>query len=93
MNGNFIFFHHYLVTFSQFLQPLRLLARKARPEAPVRHGPLTLDRLPKVDQAYDAATTWRQTLAVARFEARKMLASVFFIVRLATGSAPLPAGV
>jgi len=67
-------------SFSQFLKPLRILARNARPEAPVRHGPLTLDRLPKVDQAYGPATTWRQTLAVARFEARKMLTSVFFIV-------------
>ncbi|MBM3442315.1 MAG: hypothetical protein FJX89_06385 [Bacteroidetes bacterium] len=67
-------------SFSQFLQPLRLFTGKVRPEAPVRHGPLTLDKLPKVDPSYGTATAWRQMLAIAQFEAHKMLRSVFYIV-------------
>jgi ABC-2 type transport system permease protein len=66
--------------FSQFLQPIRLFGKAVRAEAPARHSALTLESLPKVDQTFDTATAWRQTLHLTRLELRRMLASVFYIV-------------
>ncbi|WP_118974952.1 ABC transporter permease/M1 family aminopeptidase [Taibaiella koreensis] len=72
-------FSFYRFRFSQFLSPISLFRKKEEAVS----GQITLHSLsllPKVQQRFSTAETWRQLFYLARFEFRKITRSTFFII-------------
>ena len=72
--------------FSQFLQPLSIFGRKKRAEEVVAPPVVaSLDQLPRTRQEFGHSASWRLTWWLTRFELRKMVTSVFFIIMCLLG--------